>query len=196
MRSRTNPISIALIITILLVAGCVAGPGDNPVSKSDADGDASAVVTDDTQMLAHCTGNETTPDFNIDDRELPNKKDVVRLNADSTKVEHNNVINFTLTNHGDETIYTGTRARYAIQKYDSGNWDTITLFHSPNLGFNETAVPLPPDSNYTWSFRASAKGFSKNKYNVCRTLQPGKYRFVYMVNDGLATEFEITNETR
>lgn len=178
---KTSLLSFSLLAVVLL-AGCFGGastPGgptaDQPTVESPPE----------------CNGDEAVPYFEPPDRPLPERADGFELTVNGSFVERGDVLRFTLQNAADERRYTGTSAKYLIQRRADEQWDTVTVLREPHLGFNATAIVHYPGEGFEWTFPASAEGFSQRKYVVCDRLQPGEYRFVYAADSPVAVRFTV-----
>lgn len=172
------------LLAVILGAGCIGG-----TPQSDA-----ATPTPDTfESPAACTGNETSPEFDLPDGPLPERAGGFELTVNESSVTHGEPVTFTLRNVAVERRYTGTKAKYILQQRTEGGWETVTLLREPHLGFNATAIVHEPREGFEWTFEASAHGFTHGKYVVCQRLEPGEYRFVYANDSPVAVRFEITD---
>lgn len=173
-------------MTLVVVSGCLSagsGPGDGTAEPTTVG------------TPPECTGSETTPDFNFS-ADLPSKASGFELTVSERTVNRGESISFELTNVANERQVTGVDDRYALQRRVAGGWQTVTLFPPGRSGFNATAIPHSPGDGFTWSFEATAAGFSADKFVVCEQLSAGEYRFIYEASPALAVEFELTDSGR
>lgn len=184
--------SIGVLMALVMISGCLGSVVESPDSNSSSVG--TEKISSNELPQPNCTGNETVPQVGITNETVPSSTEAFDLTANKTTVDENDRIAFELTNSGDETQYTGTKERYIVQRQVQDGWKTITLFQSPNSGYNATAIPHESGQGFTWSFRATAAGISSGKYVVCEELQPGEYRFVYAGDRDLAVQFTILEE--
>lgn len=183
MQSKSrNRLRILALLTLILAAGCISGTPRT---------DAVTATPDAFEPPAACSGNETSPGFDLPDGTLPERAGGFEITANRSVVLRGEPIEFTLRNVAVEDRYSGTKAKYVLQRRTVDEWETVTLLREPHLGFNATAIVHEPGEGFEWTFEASAHGFTDGKYAVCQQLQPGEYRFVYVDDSPVAVRFEV-----
>lgn len=190
MGKKIHWLSTGVLIALVMMSGCLGSVIESPASNSTSPDTEMTNSNESPQQ--NCTGNETVPQLEISNETLPSSVEGFDLTVNRTTAEKGERITFELTNTADKTQYTGTKERYIVQRQVQDGWETITLFQSPYSGYNATAIPHESGQGFTWSFRATAAGFSSGKYVVCDDLQPGEYRFVYAGDRELAVQFTIS----
>lgn len=183
MQSKSRiRLGVLVLLLMILGAGCIGGSpqADAPTTSSDG-----------FERPAACSGNETSPGFDLPNGTLPKRAGGFELGANRSVVPRGEPIGFTLRNVGIERRYSGTKAKYLLQRRSGDDWETVTLLREPHLGFNATAIVHEPGEGFEWSFEASAHGLTDGKYAVCQQLQSGEYRFVYVDDSPVAVRFEV-----
>lgn len=195
--------AIAVVVVVgtvvVIVAAAAALGGFGALGGLDGGADeapATGTPAGDERVATppSCSGPGERPGFDLPAGTVPSAGGGFELAASADAVALGERISFSLANVAEERRYTGTRPKYALQRRVAGEWETVTRFREPSLGFNATAVAHDPGEGFEWSFRASADGFSGGKYVVCERLDPGDYRFVYASEPVLAVEFEIVEK--
>lgn len=182
--SSIRAVTCVALLSVTLLAGCIGGFG--PSSTATATGEPFVPPEE-------CTGDETVPGFELGSGALPERSDGFALSVNDSTVDRGDPVGFSLTNVADERRYTGTKAKYLLQRRVDDGWETVTLLREPHLGFNATAVAHAPGAGFEWTRTASAGGFTDGKYAVCEKLRPGEYRFVYAADEPIAVSFEIAD---
>jgi hypothetical protein len=178
---HTRSLALFAVLAVAVTSACLGGgppPDGEPIGQLPV------------ETPSACSGGETPPDVGSAGG-LPGEGGGFELTANRSVVARGEPIGFELTNVAGERGTTGTRHRYALQRRVGGRWRTVTLFPSGRAGFNATALFHDPGDGLSWSFRASAVGFSTGTFVVCRRLPAGDYRFVFEGPPALAVRFEL-----
>jgi hypothetical protein len=83
---------------------------------------------------------------------------------------------FKLRNKSDETLTTGVKELYTIQREQSGEW--VNVFVEPN-GFDGAAHDHKPEEGFEWRLKFKQSGVEGSWHSICERLRTGQYRFVY-----------------
>lgn len=192
MCGRIVPLRVGAILLLLVCSGCLAGMPTDATPTAPTPATPTTDVNPRTvESPAQCVGNETVPGFGPSNDSVLSTAGGFELSANRSIVARGAPIAFTLENVAGDDRWTGTPAKYVLQRRGESGWTTVTLFREGRTGFNGTAVVHEPGTGFEWSFRASAGGFSTGKYVVCDRLGTGEYRFVYGWERPVAVSFEI-----
>lgn len=206
MDRRDRVLGVVVVLGLAVATGCLAVEeieggsdlvGSTATSAAPSSGTQAGVGHPAAARTASsCDGDEERPDFDLPNGTLPSAAGGFSLAADPESVSGGDRVTFALTNVAGDRRHTGTAKMYAIQRRVRGDWVTVTRFRANRSGFNATAIVHGPGTGFSWTFPASAAGFSRDKFLICNELLPGEYRFVFAGSDPpLAVRFEIGSRT-
>ena len=164
-----QPLVIALVVSLAL-AGCIGVPASNEAPSTSTDSaDTPEACPDDVERL----------DPGVETGSLPERDAGFAISADRTTVERGEQLGVTLENVDDEPRATGTERLFVLQRHVDGQWETVIGAPEDHRGWNATLIVHDPGNGYDWTATMSADAFSTGGYEVCGSLPPGEYRFVY-----------------
>lgn len=105
----------------------------------------------------------------------------VQLRVSETSVTIGEELVITLTNTGEQTIGTGVKSKVAIELRTEAGWEEVRV--RPEgivVVFHDLAIHHDPGEGFEWQFAVSDAGIpGSSPLEVCPSLQPGRYRFVF-----------------
>ncbi|WP_336135533.1 hypothetical protein [Natronomonas amylolytica] len=122
------------------------------------------------------------------------------VRVESVDYEYGDTARIQLTNVADETLSTGTRAKYNLQVYTDEGWQDLRVKDEDGyFEYTDEAVGHPPGDGFAWDIELTEDGIVEGTYHddagVCPDLQSGRYRFAYFgaIGDGaVAVSFDLT----